>query len=98
MSVAGSLVKCAIRRAAFGIDGDTAIAEAEYKHEVFCLYDYDISRVYGYDEQIGYVSVHDRRTYRGYEECLRAFAMTLDQYRTHYALYSERSPIYVKDS
>ena len=56
------------------MDWDAAAAEAEYGHEVFCLYDYDTGRVYGCDEQIGYVSVRDNRTYRGYEVCLRALA------------------------
>ena len=61
----GSLVKCAIGRAALNIDWDNATAEAEHAHEVFFLYDYDTGRVYGCDEQIRYVSVRDHRTYRG---------------------------------
>ena len=59
-----SLVKSAIDRAAFDIEWDAATADAEYRHKIFCLYDYDTGRVYGCDEQVGYVSVCDLRTYR----------------------------------
>ena len=58
----GSLVKCAIGRAEFGIDWEAAAAEPEYTQEVFSLYDYDTGRVYESEEQVGYVSVHDSRT------------------------------------
>ena len=62
----GALVKCAIGRAAFDIDWDSVREEVEFGHEVFCLYDYATGRVYGCDEQVGYVS-GDRRTYRVYD-------------------------------
>ena len=55
-------------------------------------------RVYGCDEQIGYVSVRDRRTYGGFNVRLRSSAMSLDQYRAQCALYADKSPVYVKDS
>ena len=72
----GSLEKCAIGCATLEIDWDAAIAEAEYRHKVFCLYNYDAGRAYGCNEQVEYVSVRDSRSYRWYDMCLRASAMT----------------------
>ena len=93
-----SLLKCGIGLATFDIDWDSPSSEVEYKHEAFCLYDYDMGRVYRYDEQVGYVSLCHLRTYRGYNVRLRASAMSLEQYHAHCSLYSERSPTYLKDS
>ena len=54
--------------------------------------------MYPCDEQIGYASLHDRCTYRGFDVRLRASAMSLEQYRAHYALYADKSSVYVKKS
>ena len=92
-----ALVKCAVGRAAFDIDWEAVRDEAEYGHEIFCLYDYETGRVYGCDEQVGFVS-GDRRTYRAYDVRLRASAMSMEQYREHCEFYAANSPVYVKDA
>ena len=90
-------MKCAVDRAALDIDWDSVREEAEYGHELFCLYDYETGRVYGCDDQAGYV-FGDHRTYREYDVSCRASAMSMEHNRKHCVLYACGSPVYVKDA
>ena len=61
------------------------------------MYDYKTDRVYGCDEQIGYVS-GDRRTNLAYDVRLRASTMSMSQTRDHSVLYGAGSSVYGKDA
>ena len=39
-------MKCSVGRSTFEVDWDGVQDEAEYEHELFCMYDYDTVRVY----------------------------------------------------
>ena len=85
------------RRAALDIGWDLVRDEAEFSHEILCLYDYDKGRVYGCDEQIGYFS-GDLRMDRAYDVALRASAMCMSKYRDRCEPYAAESSEYVKDA
>ena len=89
--------KGAIGRAEFDVDWETVVHEVENKMKQFFPYDCSTGRVYPCDEKIGLVSMRNRRTYRAFDVRLRSFAMILEQYRAHNALYTEKPAMYVRD-
>ena len=56
---------------------------------------YENVRVYSCEEQVEFVSMLDRSTYRAFDVRLCSSAMMLEQYRAHNELYAERSAMYV---